>query len=79
MWGKVRAVVEPGSGLWSLPRCLDVRVCLGTGGGEAAASDRKAVRIMCARLRIFYILRKGGLFRVKCPFACVENLKYIYT
>eukprot|EP00964_Phaeocystis_antarctica_P158234 scaffold128795_cov48-Phaeocystis_antarctica.AAC.1 len=38
MWGQVR-VVEPGSGLWSLPVCLDVRACLGTGvWGEAAAS-----------------------------------------
>ena len=32
MWGQVR-VVEPGSGLWSLPVCLDVRACLGTGTG----------------------------------------------
>ena len=49
MWGQVR-VVEPGSGLWSLPVCLDVRACLGTGTGvwgEAAAS----VRRRCARLR----------------------------
>ena len=42
--GKVRVcgVVEPGSGLWSLPVCLDVRVCLGTGvwGERLRPADR---------------------------------------
>ena len=70
-WGKVR-VVEPGSGLWSLPvsRC-ESESCLGTGvWGEAAASVRKE----CVRGSE---LRQGGLFRVKCPFACVVRGEYI--
>eukprot|EP00964_Phaeocystis_antarctica_P068879 scaffold41757_cov60-Phaeocystis_antarctica.AAC.2 len=57
-------------------RCLDVRVCLGTGvWGEAAAS----VRRRCARLRnaqncdqVVYFVEVSG--SRECPFACVENI-----
>ena len=68
-WGKVR-VVEPGSGLWSLPvsRCE----CVSGVWGEAAAS----VRRMCARLRI------ATRWSLSCEVSvrgawCVEG--YIYT
>ena len=73
MWGQVR-VVEPGSGLWSLPVCLDVRTSVSGDWGMGRGCGQRTKKVCAAQKRSE--LRPGGLFVVVSVRVRGE---YIYT